>query len=118
MARITVVNDEVRCELSLLESFGAFHKSISAPISSLTSVQLYPDPWNKQVLRGFRAPGTGFPYLIMLGTMRFRGGKDFCAIYKRKPVYVLEFSGEEFRRWIVSQEENIPELVQAKIGHK
>jgi hypothetical protein len=35
--------------------------------------------------------------------MRFKEGKDFTAIYKRKPVKIYEFSGGEFQRWIVSQ---------------
>jgi hypothetical protein len=35
--------------------------------------------------------------------MRFKGGKDFTAIYKRGPVKVYEFSAGEFQRWIVSQ---------------
>jgi hypothetical protein len=54
----------------------------------------------------------------MLGTMRYRGGKDFCAIYKRQPVYILEFADQEFKRWIISQSKNIPESVQAKIGNE
>ena len=118
MAKITVVGDQVRCELSLFESIGAFHSSVTAQFSSLTSVQVVQNPWSAQVLRGFRAPGTGFPYLIMLGTMRYRGGKDFCAIYKRQPVYILEFADQEFKRWIISQSKNIPESVQAKIGNE
>ena len=60
------------------------------------------DPWNRQTLRGVRAPGTGIPFVLLLGTMRFRGGKDFTAIYKRKPADVYTFSAGEFKRWIVS----------------
>jgi hypothetical protein len=54
-------------------------------------------------LRGVRAPGTGIPYVVLLGTMRFKEGKDFTAIYKRKPVKIYEFSAGEFKRWIVSE---------------
>ena len=56
------------------------------------------------MLRGFRAPGTAIPLVVLLGTMRFRGGKDFTAIYKRKPANVYTFSTGEFKRWIVSAE--------------
>jgi hypothetical protein len=51
-----------------------------------------------------RAPGTAIPFVVLLGTMRFRGGKDFIAIYRRKPVDIYEFSAGEFKRWILSRE--------------
>jgi hypothetical protein len=34
--------------------------------------------------------------------MRFKGGKDFCAIYKRTPAVIYEFSDAPFKRWVVS----------------
>jgi hypothetical protein len=50
----------------------------------------------------------------MLGTMRRPRGKDFCVIYRRNPVLVLEFKGEKFERWIIpASAENI-ELLGAK----
>jgi hypothetical protein len=48
-----------------------------------------------------RAPGTGIPYVIMLGTMRHRKGKDFCVIYKKNPVILIEFKNEKFARWVI-----------------
>ena len=45
---------------------------------------------------------------IMLGTMRRLRGKDFCVIYRRNPVLVLEFKNEKFERWIIpASAENI-----------
>jgi hypothetical protein len=34
--------------------------------------------------------------------MRFKGGKDFTAMYKRGAVRIYEFQAGEFKRWIVS----------------
>jgi hypothetical protein len=34
--------------------------------------------------------------------MRFKGGKDFCVIYKRTPAVIYEFADAPFKRWIVS----------------
>jgi hypothetical protein len=34
--------------------------------------------------------------------MRFKGGKDFCAIYRRTPAAIYEFADAPFKRWIVS----------------
>ena len=88
-------------QLSILEKLGAFNGSPTARIENLVSVSKEDNPWSAKVLRGIRAPGTGFPYLIMLGTMRHRGGKDFCVIYKKRPVLVLEFKDERYKRWVI-----------------
>lgn len=101
-------------KLSRLEILGAFGKSPSAQISNLKSVTKDDNPWTMKVLRGIRAPGTGFPYVIMLGTMRHRKGKDFCVIYKRNPVFILEFEGEKYKRWVIpATQENLKVLEAA-----
>ena len=89
-------------KLSRLEKIGAIHGDISVPSTKLISKTEVPNPWTKEHLRGIRAPGTAIPYVILLGTMRFKGGKDFCAIYKRTPALIYEFADTEFKRWIVS----------------
>lgn len=88
-------------QLSILEKLGALHGSPTARIENLVSVSKEDKPWTTKVLRGIRAPGTGFPYVIMLGTMRHRKGKDFCVVYKRNPVLVLELENENFKRWVI-----------------
>ena len=100
-------------KLSWLEILGAFGKSPSAQISNLKSVTKDTNPWTMKVLRGIRAPGTGFPYVIMLGTMRHRRGKDFCIVYKRNPVFILEFEGEKFKRWVIPASANNLQVLEA-----
>jgi hypothetical protein len=36
----------------------------------------------------------------MLGTMRYLTGKDFVAIYRRKPAAVINLRSGKFKRWI------------------
>lgn len=102
MAWVEEIDGKYILRLSTWERLLAFHGEPEAPISALISRTHVSDPWNRQTLRGMRAPGTGIPYVLLLGTMRFRGGKDFAAIYKRKPANVYTFSSGEFKRWIVS----------------
>jgi len=103
MAHVIEENGELILKLSFRERFFALHSSPRANASDLVSTSDSTNPWSAEVLRGVRAPGTGIPYVVLLGTMRFKEGKDFTAIYKRKPVKIYEFSGGEFQRWIVSQ---------------
>lgn len=94
-------NGTLTYKLSALETIGAFSFSPTASVENILDVKLVDNPWTTEVLRGIRAPGTGFPYRIMLGTMRHREGKDFCVVYKRRPVIVLELKNEKFKRWVI-----------------
>lgn len=94
-------NGTLTYKLSALETIGAFSFSPTASVENILDVKIVDNPWTTEVLRGIRAPGTGFPYLIMLGTMRHRKGKDFCVVYKRRPVIVLELKNEKFKRWVI-----------------
>ena len=114
---LKIEGNTISYQLSCLEKLGAFCSSPSASISHLTSVQRVENPWTSKVLRGIRAPGTGIPYVIMLGTMRHKLGKDFCVVYKKKPVLILEFSNEKFVRWIIPATQENHTLVQTKIGN-
>lgn len=112
---LKINGEQISYELTLLEMLGAFGGSPSASLKNLTEVRREENPWTTAVLRGIRAPGTGFPYLIMLGTLRHRRGKDFCVVYKRRPVLVLEFSGEKFQRWVIPDtRESIESLKRIK----
>jgi hypothetical protein len=108
---LIIESNRITYRLSLLEKLGAFGSSPSADVSNLISMTREENPWTSQVLRGMRAPGTGFPYLIMLGTMRHKSGKDFCVIYKKRPVLVLEFKDEKYKRWIIPATSDNEELL-------
>ena len=102
MAQVIEVNGELILQLSLREKIFALHGNPRAKVSDLIATTESDTPWTKEVLRGVRAPGTGIPYVVLLGSMRFEGGKDFTAIYKRGPVRIYDFGAGEFNRWVVS----------------
>ena len=102
MAKVIESKDKLILKLNFWEQIGSLHKSISVEKSKLLEKKVVINPWSKDVLRGFRAPGAAIPFVILLGTMRFKGGKDFTAIYKRLPVEIYEFKNESFNRWIIS----------------
>lgn len=104
MAKVIEQGEQLILNLSLAEKIFALHfKPLTVSQEKLISKKSYTKPWSTEVLKGVRAPGTGFPYLILLGTMRYRGGKDFTAIYKKRPVIVYEFTDYSFKRWIVTE---------------
>jgi hypothetical protein len=102
MAKVIEKDGILTLRLSRLEKLCALHGDISVASNQLISKTEVLNPWTKEHLRGVRAPGTAIPYVILLGTMRIKGGKDFCAIYKRTPAVIYEFADAPFKRWVVS----------------
>ena len=103
MAKISNRNNNLILELSWREKIGALHDSIYFRKDQVIAIDKIEKIWSKEHLRGIRSPGTGIPYVIMLGTLRYKGGKDFCAIYKSSPAYVIELNNHKFNRLIVSE---------------
>jgi hypothetical protein len=87
--------------LSWLEKLGAFRGNVRVPLRAVRSAEPEPDPWGG--LRGIRAPGTGIPGVIALGTRRFDGGKDFAAVRGGRPAVRVDLGdGSPFGRLVVS----------------
>jgi hypothetical protein len=103
MAKVIESNDTLTLHLSLLEKIFALHKNIIVDKKCLISKKMAEKPWSSEVLKGIRSPGTAIPYVVLLGTMRYRGGKDFTAIYKKSPVTIYEFKNSSHNRWIITE---------------
>jgi hypothetical protein len=91
----------LRVSMSGKEELGALKKSFSVPLHQVINIARVSDLWVH--LRGIRAPGTGFPGVIMLGTTRYQGKKDFNAVYGHKPGFVVTLSGNEFTRILITE---------------
>ena len=100
MARLVEGPEELRVVMTRLERLGAFHSDLVLPLEQIIAVRATTDAWSD--LRGLRAPGTGIPGTLMLGTCRGSFGKDFCVVRGHGPGVVLDLTGGEFARVIVS----------------
>ena len=103
MARVIDDGEFFTLKLSMLEKVGGLHGNIKTAKANLIDITNAENPWQSSVLRGIRAPGTGIPYVILLGTMRYKKKKDFTAIYRRGPVEIYTFKNTDFERWIISK---------------
>jgi hypothetical protein len=102
VARLLVGGDDLRVLLSWLEGLGAFAPRVfSVPLAAVGAVRVSNDPWHE--LRGMRAPGTGLPRVIALGTWRHSLGRDFVAVYGSRRAVVVDLSGQRFARLVVSR---------------
>ena len=108
MARVFVEGSKVRLALSSGERFFGFHKSPTANLSDVVKVERIDHFWKYAGWRGVRAPGTGIPGIVGLGTWRKLGSKTFCAVYKKEPGFKITLKNNEFAAWLFSAPE-IPE---------
>jgi len=100
MAILQFTPDALEVRLNRWERLGALHDGFAVPWDHIDTARAIKDLWPH--VRGWRVPGTGLPHVILLGTMRYRDGRDFTAIYKNLPGVILELHDEEFRRLLIS----------------
>ncbi|HZI35021.1 MAG TPA: hypothetical protein VFD61_04665 [Gaiellales bacterium] len=100
MAELQIEDSELVLHLSSVEKMEGLHGDVRLPLSSVTSAHSVDDVW--QELRGMRAPGTGVPGTLAVGTWRGGFGKDFAVVHGHGPGVVVEVAGEEYVRLLVS----------------
>ena len=110
MAILQVEGDEAVLRLSLGEKIFGFHTSPKVALSKIEKIEPISNFWNSSDWGGVRAPGTGIPWVVGLGTWRRKGRKSFCAIYKREPGFKITFTSTEFEAWLFSSR-SIPEAL-------
>ena len=101
MAQLIVEGDDLVVRLSPLEKLGAFRGDVRVPFGPVGDLRAIDDLWPE--LRGIRAPGTGLPGVIALGTRRGGGILDFAAVYGHRPGVVVDLrQPTPFSRLVVS----------------
>ena len=100
MATFEIESGDLCLRLSWVEKVEAAHGNIRVPLSSVSSVRAVATAWPE--LRGIRAPGTGFPNVIAVGTRRGKFGKDFAVVHGKGPAVVVELVGAKFQRLVVT----------------
>ena len=100
--RFIIADGTLTLSLTGWEKIGAFHTSPSIGLSEVRAIHYVDEVWRSPFFKGIRAPGTGFPFLIMLGTLRTLHSKALCVVYKKGPGVVIDLASGPFQRWIVS----------------
>ena len=106
--------DELLLRLSPWEKLGALHGDVRVALNAVRDVVAGDAPFHD--LRGLRAPGTGLPRRIALGTWRYRGGKDFAALYRAKPAVIVSLQDAPFGRLLVSADDAADVAARIRAG--
>ena len=110
MGRVIREGNELVLQLSFWEKMGALHSNPRTSLDSIEKIEFIDQLWGSSTLRGVRAPGTAIPYVVLLGTLRGRGYKDFVAMTGRGEGVVITLKSGPFARWIFTLEQPKSEI--------
>ncbi len=114
MAEVQVEGTDIVVALSAFEKVEALHGEVRLALAELQGAEVLDDVI--RAVHGLRAPGTGVPGLLAVGTYRDRGKKLFAVVHHNTPRGVrLRFQDSEFDEVIVGCRD--PEAVVAQFGH-
>jgi hypothetical protein len=105
MASVVREGNELVLQLSFWEKLGALNSSQRTSLDSIEKIEFIDQLWGSSTLRGVRAPGTAIPNVVLLGTLRGRGYKDFVAMVGRGEGVVITLKSGPFARWIFTLEQ-------------
>jgi hypothetical protein len=105
VAHLSIDGCDLLVTLSRLEKLEAVHGNVRLPVSAITSVRAVTEPWCE--LRGIRAPGTGIPRIIAVGTRRGSFGKDFVVVHGAGEAVVVDLSEDAaYHRLVVTTQDS------------
>ena len=112
MAELVIDNESLTVVLSAAERVEALHRNVTVPRAAITGVRAVVDGMDE--VRGLRAPGTGLPGVVMVGTWRSGDSTTFAVCHGRRPAVVVDLTGQAFDRLVVTVDN--PEEAVAKLS--
>jgi hypothetical protein len=117
VAELSVEGTDLVLHLRGIEKAEGFHRDIRVPLATVRAVRVVDSAWDGE-LRGWRAPGTGLPKVIAVGTRRGDFGKDFAAVHGSGPAVVVDLEGADYGRLVLTADdaEAMAAPVRAALG--
>lgn len=111
MAELAVHGDELVLSLSEFEKLESLHQDVKVPVPSVLNIEVLDDPLD--AVHGIRT-GTGVPGMLVIGTIRYRGGKAFVVVHHGYPRGVrVRLQGADYDELILGCDE--PESLAASL---
>ena len=111
MADVLVVDGELVVRLGRFERLLALHGDVAVPLPQVSRAELSDDVLSE--VRGVRAPGTGVPRRVALGTWRGRGWRDLVVVPRPGSGLVVHLAeGAPWRRLLL-RSDDAPTLAAA-----
>jgi hypothetical protein len=115
MANLRVHNDRLEVHLTPAEKSLAFRSAdVIVQRDDIRSATITDDPWIW--IRGIRRRGTEVPLVVAAGVWKTHGGSDFVLVKRKRQAVVLELSGGEFARLVLSTSRAVELIDKLKVG--
>ena len=112
VASLLIDDRTVTVSLSAVEKMEALHGDVTVPRAAVVGARAVPDGMAE--VHGTRI-GTGWPGVILVGTVQGSGSVTFAVCHGRRPAVVLDLAGQSYDRIVVTVE-NPDEVVRRLIG--
>jgi hypothetical protein len=104
MPTLDVQDDRVVVLFSGRQAVMALARQVSVPVGDISAVSIVSDGCDIDL--GLRVGGTGIPRRLAFGRFRRRGGiRTFAAVYCGTPALVIETSGGDWDRLVLTLED-------------
>lgn len=115
MANLRVHNDRLEVHLTPAEKSLAFRSAdVIVQRDDIRSATITDDPWIW--IRGIRRRGSEIPLVVAVGVWKTHGGSDFVLVKRKRQAVVLELSGGEFARLVLSTSRASELIDKLKVG--
>ena len=101
MTAVTIEDGCVRIEMLGWDKFWAMKSRLSFPVSSVTEVRRWEKGRDRSWPYGLRMPGTCIVGVVVAGTYRWAGQRDFYAVHAFARAVIIELRDEIYTRAIV-----------------
>ena len=100
MTRIEIEEGEIKVEVLGWDKLWAFKSRLEFPLAHVAGARRWEKESNRW-WRGFRAPGTNLPGVIVAGTYHLKGEHFFYDVHDFRHAIVVELKDEWYSRLIV-----------------
>ncbi|MGR2752485.1 hypothetical protein [Agromyces arachidis] len=115
MANLRVHNDRLEVHLTPAEKTLAMRSAdVIVQRDDIRSAIITDDPWIW--IRGIRRRGSELPLVLAVGVWKTHGGSDFVLVKNKRQAVVLELSGGEFARLVLSTSRAAELIDRLKVG--
>lgn len=115
MANLRVHNDRLEVHLTPAEKSLAFRSAdVIVQRDDIRSATITDDPWIW--IRGIRRRGSEIPLVLAVGVWKTHGGSDFVLVKRKRQAVVLELSGGEFARLVLTTSRASELIDKLKVG--
>jgi hypothetical protein len=115
MANLRVHNDRLEVHLTPAEKTLAIRSAdVIVQRDDIRSATITDDPWIW--IRGIRRRGSEVPLVLAAGVWKTHGGSDFVLVKRKRQAIVLELSGGEFARLVLSTSRAVELIDRLKVG--